>query len=138
MKPGKKRTHNKGKARKKREAKKDWLKQHVKGPVVAIAVIVLLAAFALKINKGDWVVIGASSYVDTGFHPSINVVSPYKRTQGLQAFRVLGDEKHNRILSVKGENYHGNIGHSLLAFHMKEDPDIYEYLRDFYERRRHR
>ena len=43
MKPGKKRTHNKGKARKKREAKKDWLKQHVRGPVV-----VLLAVFALQ------------------------------------------------------------------------------------------
>ncbi len=91
-----------------------------------------------EIYKGDWVVIGASSYMDTGFHPSINVVSPYKRTQGLQAFRVLGDEKHNRILSVKGENYYGNIGHSLLVFHMKEDLDIYEYLREFYERRRRR
>jgi len=91
-----------------------------------------------NIEKGDWVVISVSHYMDTILPSRSEVVSPYVTKNGLFVFRVLGDRNLEKIMSgigkldVRGRNYYGNIGHSMLVFHMKESLDIMEELKRFY------
>ena len=83
-----------------------------------------------KIKKGDWVVVGVSHYMDTILPRPVERVSAEETRYGLLMFLPLRKGK----LKVGGKNYYGNIGHSLLVFHMKEDLDIFTEVRDFYKR----
>ncbi len=87
-----------------------------------------------KIEKGDWVVIGVSHYMDTILPSGREILSPGVTKRGLRVFTVLRDKRLVGKLNVNGRNYYGHIGHSMLVFHMKEDLDMFETLKDFYDR----
>ncbi|MFH1549868.1 MAG: glycosyltransferase family 39 protein [Planctomycetota bacterium] len=87
-----------------------------------------------KIEKGDWVVIGVSHYMDTILPSGRAILSSGDVKSGLQLFVVLRDKRLVGKLNVDGRNYYGHIGHSMLVFHMKEDLDMFETLKDFYDK----